>query len=601
MQNVQNDVFYLREAFKKLSTLNEDSFDLTSDVGVVDELQSFVADDIKAPYEEEIIDIDADTKDDLLDSYVGKVILQCNCCNTKIYKDPLDVVIDEETETANIDEECPKCGNFFGWAVIGKIEPFDENEDFSEEDVNDNVESEEEITDKEITEALKESLNEDINIDVNTNEVGEVEDVIIEKEPTDVVVVEDESVENNLPADDIDFFDEGCNKKVNEEVEIHVDTDAEGNVVAKVETDEHENVEVVDAEPVEQAEVELVESFARYADTDAQEEILGLIERCAKKADVGVRVGTKVGKYPQTVILDHNYQDGMITVHSNGAFEIGAEEFGSWRDGDYSAEDFDELEVIDALRLLDDDTDESLKEELIQHEEAEEVAINPDSSVEHDQKLEDPEEDPVMDERNEVSLQEDIENLSLDTEATHMEMTSDDNGKVVVVTEPREEVGEGEEMIAPLTKEDEVEIELNEPEVPEDEFEIDEFDEKTFDELGEGFLKRVYENVNCFKTTNVKYENKNLIIEGLIGFKSGKEKATTFKFENFKETRRGKVLIGGLNEMFSKNKKSFILKGSLSNKHFISESLVYKYNTKDINESNKSSIINVYGKVVVKK
>ena len=70
------------------------------------------------------------------------------------------------------------------------------------------------------------------------------------------------------------------------------------------------------------------------------------------------------------------------------------------------------------------------------------MAINPETSVEHDQKLEDPEEEPVMEERNEVSLNEDIENLSLDTETTHMEMTSDDNGKVVVVTEPREKVEE---------------------------------------------------------------------------------------------------------------------------------------------------------------
>ena len=93
----------------------------------------------------------------------------------------------------------------------------------------------------------------------------------------------------------------------------------------------------------------------------------------------------------------------------------------------------------------------------------------------------------------------------------------------------------------------------------------------------------------------------HLLKEDEIKFNSGKEKTTTFKFENFKVTKRGKILISGLNEMFSKNKKSFILRGQLENKHFVCESLVYKYNTRDINESNKNKVINVYGKAVVKR
>ena len=54
--NQQNDNFYLAEAFQQLKCLNEDAFDLSADKGVVDELQSFVADDIEAPFEEEIIE-----------------------------------------------------------------------------------------------------------------------------------------------------------------------------------------------------------------------------------------------------------------------------------------------------------------------------------------------------------------------------------------------------------------------------------------------------------------------------------------------------------------------------------------------------------------
>ena len=81
-----NDNFYIAEAFNRLKLL-EDDFNLTADQGVVDELKSFVADDILAPEEEVIIDVEAEEPQDLQDSYLGKVILECSCCHTRVYKD----------------------------------------------------------------------------------------------------------------------------------------------------------------------------------------------------------------------------------------------------------------------------------------------------------------------------------------------------------------------------------------------------------------------------------------------------------------------------------------------------------------------------------
>ena len=48
----------------------------------------------------DIIDPDANNEDELSDSYVGKVVLDCSVCHSKIYKDPSEIVIDEVEELA---------------------------------------------------------------------------------------------------------------------------------------------------------------------------------------------------------------------------------------------------------------------------------------------------------------------------------------------------------------------------------------------------------------------------------------------------------------------------------------------------------------------
>ena len=188
---------------------------------------------------------------------------------------------------------------------------------------------------------------------------------------------------------------------------------------------------------------------------------------------------------------------------------------------------------------------------------------------------------------------------------------------VVEVGNPEEQEDAAEdEMIAPLDAKEITDIENNEEqsaeevatedelgaeeEPTEDELDIDEFDEESFDEIGESYLHRVYENVNSFKTTGVTLNKGQLVVEGLIKFNSGKEKKTSFVFEGFKNTKRGKVVTEGKNETFSKSNKAFVLKGTLSDKKFISESLIYNYTAKTINESNESEATRVYGRAVRK-
>ena len=112
---------------------------------------------------------------------------------------------------------------------------------------------------------------------------------------------------------------------------------------------------------------------------------------------------------------------------------------------------------------------------------------------------------------------------------------------------------------------------------------MDEFDEESFDELGENYLKEVYENVKSFKTSNVSLIKDKLVVEGIIKFNSGKSKKTNFIFESREATKSGKVRFIGENKEIARGRKSFTITGKVNNKKFMSESLNYNYGVKGAN------------------
>lgn len=123
---------YLAEAFKSMRSddiLNEEAF--TLDSKGADELKQFLdGDDIDDTIS--VIDPDAETPEELEDSYIGKVILDCCVCHSKLYKDKDEVVIDEDGDLANVDEECPFCYCVDGFKIVGEVKEF--NKDDSNED-----------------------------------------------------------------------------------------------------------------------------------------------------------------------------------------------------------------------------------------------------------------------------------------------------------------------------------------------------------------------------------------------------------------------------------------------------------------------------------
>ena len=314
---------YLSEAFQALNILNEDTFNITAD-GTA-ELKDFVSDDQEAEIVEPIIDPLASTEDELKDSYIGKAILDCVICQSKIYKDPEEVIISEDGELANVGEICPYCQSSDGFKVIGQVAEY-------------------------------------------------------------------------------------C-PHCNDAEEVKVDAD-----------------------------------------------------------------------------------DAEITVD--------------------------------------------------------------------------------VDKKEDEELTEDMQNVKIETE----------NETINVSSEPKEkeEIKSEEEVIAPVSDETEEKFKSEETEEPEyQDIDIDEFDEEDFDELGEKYLRRVYENVASYKTVKGSTSGNKIKLEGIITFKSGKKGKTNFVFEAKSVTKSGKLKFIGENKQFARGRQPYILTGKAEKGKFIAESLTYNYRARD--------------------
>lgn len=110
----------INEAFQELKGLNEDTFSFNKEG--FDRLQSFLTRDL-TDETVEIIDPEAENSGELKPNYLNDCVLECCVCHDLIYKNPKDIVVDEETQKVNVDEECPHCYNMGGFKVIGQIKP----------------------------------------------------------------------------------------------------------------------------------------------------------------------------------------------------------------------------------------------------------------------------------------------------------------------------------------------------------------------------------------------------------------------------------------------------------------------------------------------
>jgi hypothetical protein len=108
----------------KFDALMEEYYDISSTAGLEDAKDARDAEIAQAKLAriEKIVDLEAESADELLTSYVGKLIVQCPQCMTLFYKNQEDVVASEEDpSTVNVNEVCQHCGNESGYSLIGKV------------------------------------------------------------------------------------------------------------------------------------------------------------------------------------------------------------------------------------------------------------------------------------------------------------------------------------------------------------------------------------------------------------------------------------------------------------------------------------------------
>ncbi len=189
---------------------------------------------------EKIVDLEAETEEDLLPSYVGKLIIQCPQCMTLFYKNEEDVEKSEENpEVVNLNEPCQHCGNSSGYTLIGKVDTVGEEEasqydaeDFDENELDLNFDEEEAPAEEESAPAETEESEEvateegnDIDLDLAPieEEEEEVKESLSLKEGWDTDVANadkllDEIIKQsgNEAYDDGDGYwsgdDEWCNR-----------------------------------------------------------------------------------------------------------------------------------------------------------------------------------------------------------------------------------------------------------------------------------------------------------------------------------------------------------------------------------------------------
>lgn len=456
---------YLQEAFKALDdVLNEEDFNLSS-IDSFKDAKDFVEDD-KIDFTD-VIDPEAETEEELKDSYIGNVILDCCVCHSKIYKNPDEVEIDEAEGLANVSEECPFCYSTDGYTVVGMVAPYKEEK---EED--------------------------EVEVEETTDEDDDV----------------DESLKEAITSEDFDW-------------------DSWYDVAYKA---------LYQAARKFKAPDEAIRDACSYFASEWGNSIFGPF----KKFDES---------------LNKSLKESIVGNAKNWLID---KEGKSPREAEKIINNLppDEIEKI-ALKWVYKYKDESFKR------------------------------------RNHIK--EHFEKVEIETDKEKMELTSEENGKVTVTTEPKDSE---EEIIAPVP--DEVQSKMNpinEPEESEEDvddenvedIDVTEFSEEDFNDLGESYLKKVYENVDFFKTCSTKAAGNKLMIEGIIGFKSGKQKKTSFVFESKDINKSGKVRFIGENLQLSRGKKSFTMTGSINNGRFIAESLNYNYRQK--NSDGKST--RVYGTV----
>lgn len=294
----------------KFDALFEEYYDMgsTEELGEAQEAREAEVAKAKLARIEKIVDLDAESPEDLLTSYVGKYIIQCPQCMTLFYKDKEDVVESEDdAETVNVNEVCQHCGNESGYTLIGKVgeAEADEADSSDLEELPEETPAEEgdetsdeSATDTEEDTAIEDGELEDFDLDALNLDEDEVADEEEDKKEESFTAHEGETLAEEFKDDAeldakleahneyIEYLrttiaqeEEALEKATNEQVKAAIqrrldaykeDLDAALPDAVKVEEPVEEPAEDFDAE----ADTEATTDNEEVSEPDVQEEAL---------------------------------------------------------------------------------------------------------------------------------------------------------------------------------------------------------------------------------------------------------------------------------------------------------------------------------------
>lgn len=548
-------VDYLAEAFKALDDvedvtpcLHEEMFTVDSDG--LSELADFEVESEKSEDKKRVIDPEAKNEEELKSSYVGKVIIDCNQCHSKVYKDKEDIVIDGDE--VNKEEECPYCFATEGFKVVGEVAPYTETK------VDVEVKDEDTMTEsvRRRPRAAKKTNNKVVEEFEGSSDASAIIDDLVdrakliykEQDDSDIDEAVSEAIDDGLIyyADIIklasaygvidygelenkfidDLSDEMRTKLehilAEEDDEIEESVKSRGNKkrgFAELKTSRHKG--------------KLTESDRiRWRDIDNIPYDIGQMSDKAENAlDHAMKMSDKV-RYHDNDEKKARRIDRKINSLKDYKFveDLGDDVAKYQRWVDYDMKRYGK--ISDKTKsYLDRAGLEVVKDD---HKDYEVIAKD----------------EGLKESLEEVEVKTDTDKIKISSET----ITKDDEMAIPVTDDTREEI------VADGEKEDTVD-------------DIEEFDEESFDELSESYLKKVYNNVDGYKTSNVSFNKSGLCVEGIISFKSGNKKNTQFIFES---RDNGKRFVGE-NKQITRGKKAFTVKGSVKDGKFITESFNYRY------------------------
>ena len=515
---------------------------------------------------EKIVDLDAESPEDLQPSYVGKMIIQCPQCMTLFYKDPSDVVHSEDDpDTVNVGEKCQHCGNEEGYSIIGKVGEVTPEEAEQFEEVPE--ETAEETPAEEPAEELPENESEEASAEEESSEDKEEELPELEEKPAE----EEKLTESK------NILEEQVKNALAEEAEEETEESAEEPEEEEVEEESEEKTEeelpevAFSAEEVKEVATDVAQSLA----TPVEDE-----EEAEKQAE-------EISK-----VVDEKV-DKAIEEKVEEADEDEAEE-----ETEEEQEELNEsAKESDLNKKLKEHNDyiETLQDEIKKEEEAIKVAKNEFIKKLHENNLASLK--AALDKAipEEVKAEETIDDLPTPEEAAEelpdskTELTEQLDAKEMPIKESASEVSDSE--IKELLNSEEFNTPISDEEVDriiEDEknlkegkcknvFEmLEDFDEVSMNSCMTKALTEVYSNVKNFEMTECSLNESSLVVEGKINFNSGKARETSFTFTEGKEPK----VLCGINEDLDKDGSFNICYGIDNNKMFV-ESLKYSYHVEN--------------------